>query len=118
MRLALDHHYSPRIAEALRGRGHDARSILERGWQAEDDESLLALCSDAGRALLTNNVADFMVIARQWQAEGRSHAGLVLTSDAGRPRTRASIGRFVVDLGALMAATPGEGGLADRVHWL
>lgn len=44
-------------------------------------EPLLGLCAANGRALLTNNVADLAVIVRQWQAQGRSHHGLIFTSD-------------------------------------
>ena len=32
------------------------------GWEAEEDESLLGLCADDQRTLLTSNVADFAVI--------------------------------------------------------
>lgn len=64
MRLALDHHFSPLIAVGLRDRGHDARAVAELGWQAEADDALLALCATQRRALLTNNVVDFVVISR------------------------------------------------------
>ena len=118
MRLALDHHYSPTIAVLLRERGHDAVAAVERGWQAEDDEALLGLCSADERALLTNNVADFTVLARRWQAQGRAHAGLVFTSDASMPRVRGTIGVYVEALDVLLAAHPARDALADRVWWL
>jgi hypothetical protein len=118
VRLALDHHYSGLIAEQLRARGHDVVSAAERGWQAESDETLLALCAGEGRALLTNNVADFAALARRWQGEGRTHAGLVFTSDASMPRTRATIGRYVTTLDLLLAAYPADDALADGVEWL
>ena len=63
MRLALDHHYPSSIAPTLRDRGHDAVTALERGWHAEEDEALLEFCAGEGRALLTNNVADFAIIS-------------------------------------------------------
>jgi nucleoside-diphosphate-sugar epimerase len=118
MRLALDHHYSTHIAIRLRERGHDVVAAVERGWGAEDDEALLALCETDGRALVTNNVADFTVIARRWATQGRCHAGLVFTSDASMPRSRDTIGRYVEALDALLEAHPAENSFADRVLWL
>lgn len=118
MKLALDRHYSPLIADGLRERGHDAISAVEAGWEGEDDEPLLALCAAARRALLTNNVADFATIVRRWQTEGRSHHGLIFTSDASRPRTRDNIGRYVDALDTLMRAHREPDLFVDRTHWL
>jgi len=118
VKLVLDHHYSPVIATRLRQRGHDVVAALELGWEAEDDEPLLVLCRDEGRALLTNNVADFAVIARHWQADGRTHEGLIFTSDAGMPRTRDTIGRFVEAIAALMHDNPSDNSFTERIHWL
>lgn len=118
MRLALDHHFSPLIAVGLRDRGHDARAVAELGWQAEADDALLALCATQRRALLTNNVVDFVVISRRWRDEGRSPAGLVFTSDARWPRRRDTIGRVVEALDVVMRGHPSDDGLLDTVHWL
>jgi hypothetical protein len=117
VRLALDHHYSPAIAGELRRRGHDV-AAQDRGWQHEDDESLLTICTAEGRALLTNNVGDFSVIARYWAAEGRSHTGLIFTSDTSMPRHRHAIGRYVTALGQLHRSHPADDALRDRIHWL
>ncbi|MDQ6911116.1 MAG: DUF5615 family PIN-like protein [Actinomycetota bacterium] len=118
MRLALDHHYSTQIAIQLRRRGHDVVAAIERGWQPEDDEPLLAFCVDEQRALLTNNVADFSVIAEGWAATGRHHFGMIFTSDTSMPRSRATIGRYVVALDAFLQEHPNDGAVADQVHWL
>jgi L-arabinose isomerase len=63
-------------------------------------------------------VADFAVIARQWQAQGRSHHGLVFTSDHRLPRSRHTIGRYVELLAVLMSDSPAVDSFVDRVHWL
>lgn len=118
MRLALDHHYATAIAVQLRHRGHDAVAAVERGWEAEDDEDLLVLCSHEERALLTNNVADFVMLARIWDTIGASHYGLVFTSDASMPRSRATIGRYVEALDDLLTAHPKDDAIFEQVHWL
>lgn len=118
MKLALDHHYSPRIARTLRQQGHDVIAVAEMGWEAEDDESLLSLCAEAGRALLTNNVTDFAVIARRWISDGRAHRGLVFTSDVSLPRHRDTIGRYVVAISELIHGNPDDDSFIDRIHWL
>ncbi len=118
MRLALDHHYATRIAVQLRKRRCDVAAAIEQGWEQEDDETLLGICAAEKRALLTNNVADFAVIARRWALQGRPHAGLVFTSDASMPRSDQTIGRYVSALQTLMRANPGEGAFHDRIHWL
>lgn len=117
MRLALDHHYSTKIADQLRARDHDVVAAVERGWHLEEDESLLALCHGEQRTLLTNNVADFAFIARQWAAEGRSHSGLIFTSDAAMPRGRNTIGRYVTVLDEILISHRGTHPL-DQVLWL
>jgi hypothetical protein len=116
VKLALDHHYSPLIARGLRGRSFDVVAAVEVGWEAEDDGPLLVLCKSDERCLLTNNVGDFAVIARAWQTEGRTHAGLIFTSDGGWPRSRDTVGRYVDALAEVM--TDNAAGLADRIHWL
>jgi len=118
VKLALDHHFPKVIAQQLRGRGHDAIAIAERGWESEDDESLLAACHHEGRAMMTNNVADFVVIARQWALQGRQHAGLIFTSDQSMPRSRHSTGQFIQALDQLLRSHTAEVAFADRVHWL
>ena len=118
VKLALDHHYSPTIATELRARGHDVIAVIERGWETEPDESLLALCAQDVRAFLTNNVGDFTVIARRWAVEGRQHSGLVLASDASMPRARRTIGRYVEALDALLRANPAPAAFVERVSWL
>jgi uncharacterized protein DUF5615 len=78
LRLFLDAHISgPRIARALRERGHDVRAAdQERELDGLEDEQLLELAAQEGRVMVTFDVKDFTVIARRWAEAGRAHAGL------------------------------------------
>jgi hypothetical protein len=118
VRLALDHHYAPLIAVQLCERGHDVVAAYERGWHDLDDEVLLDRCAAERRSLLTNNVRDLTAVAQHWLEEGRHHSGLVFTSDASLPRTRATVGTYVQRLDELLTANPAKDAFLDRVHWL
>lgn len=118
MKLAFDHHYSPTIAARLRHKGHDVVAAIEQGWEVHEDERLLEVCRQERRSLLTNNVSDFAILTRRWAAEGRSHAGLVFTSDASLPRSCDTIGRYVELLDQLLNAHTGEDAFVDQIHWL
>jgi hypothetical protein len=78
LRLFLDAHISgPRIARALRERGHDVRAAdEERELDGLEDEQLLVLAAEESRVMITFDVGDFAVIARRWAEAGRAHAGL------------------------------------------
>lgn len=119
MRLLLDAHYSPAIAEQLRARGHDVVAAGERDdLRALPDDQLLAVATTEQRALLTNNVADFVRLIQRAAETGTRHFGLVLTSDRTLPRSTRAIGRHVRALEALLQARPAADGLADATIWL
>lgn len=118
MKIALDHHYSRAIAERLREEGHDVVAAVECGWEQVDDETLLGLCEADQRVLVTNNVADFAVIVQRWVEQGRSHPGLIFTSDVSLPRTRATIGKYIELLTALLLNESNSPKWVDRIHWL
>ena len=71
-----------------------------------------------GRALLTANVADFMVLVSRLALEGRDHHGLLLTSDAAVPRSRNTIGLYVRTIDRYLVAHPHQDALRNRVDWL
>jgi hypothetical protein len=119
VRLLLDEHYSPRIAAELRKRGHDVMSATERDdLRGLRDRELLNLASAEGRALMTENVADFMPLAREIAAEGTRHSGVVFTSPRSQPRGPRTIGLYVKLLGRFLRDRPADDALADQVHWL
>jgi hypothetical protein len=78
MRLLLDAHISgPKIARALRERGHEVRAAdEERELDGLEDEQLLELAAEDSRVMITFDVEDFTVTAKRWAEAGRTHAGL------------------------------------------
>lgn len=80
MRLLLDAHLSgPRIAQALRHRGHDVRAAdEERALDGWPDEDLLALAATEGRIMVTFDVKDFPGIVGRWSEAQRPHAGCMI----------------------------------------
>lgn len=119
MRLLLDEQYSPQIAEQLRTSDYDVTAVTgDPTLEGMADASLLHAATEQGRALLTNNVRHFALLARAWEASGQEHLGLIFTSDAGMPRSRETIGAYVDALHRLLDREPGEAGLLGRVEWL
>jgi len=108
------------VAAALRERGHDATSVLDRADLVGRPDALILQAGRAeDRAVVTENVIDFRPLARSVLDRGGSHAGLVFTSNRRWPRhRRATFGRLVDALDALVLELPHERALADREHWL
>lgn len=119
MRLLLDEHYSPEIARALRERGHDVELVKERAdLVGLSDREVWERARSEGRALVTENAADFMLLVREAAAEGEDHFGVVFSSPRSLPRGRATIGVFVESVDALLRERPADDGLLNQVYWL
>jgi hypothetical protein len=120
VRLLLDAMYTPVIAEQLRRRGHDVVSARERPRLAElSDESLLAFAQSQRRAIVTENVPDFLGLDAQYREQSRDHFGMILTTDHGYSRHAAGgIGRLVTTLDAWLQAHPEEATGNSLVWWL
>jgi hypothetical protein len=119
VKLALDEHFPPEIARQLRLRGHDVVTARElvTGTDRSDAE-LLARATAERRAVVTEDVADFVELHRAAVSSGRRHAGLVFTSPRRYPRTRRAIGRLVSALEAFLYAHPGDDALENQTRWL
>lgn len=100
----LDEMYTPAIAEQLRARGHDANAVVERTeLRALPDTDLFALAQTEQRAIVTENVADFSVIAGDYDQRGQVHYGLMLADPSRYPRgSPGTIGRIVTALDRLL----------------
>ncbi len=91
MKALLDEQLSLRIAELLRGRGHDVEAVGERRDLAgRSDRIILEVAVAEGRAVITNNAKDFRPLAAERLARGESHAGLILLPST-RTRTRGAV---------------------------
>ncbi len=71
---------NPALAIERRRRGYDAISCHEAGRNNRhiSDRDQLAYAAHTGRAILTNNVRDFIPLDVRWKRQGRSHAGIVI----------------------------------------
>jgi hypothetical protein len=119
VRLLLDEHYSPRIAAELRKRRYDVVSAAERDdLRGLGDRELWNAASAEGRALMTENVADFMPLVREAAAEGGRHFGVVFTWSRSLPRGPRTIGLYVRELAGFLRDRPADDALADQVWWL
>ena len=119
MRLLLDEMHPPIIAEELRRRGYEAVAVAampELRMLADPD--IFAAAQEERRAVVTENIADFLRIADSHDQTGREHHGLVLIDPGRYPRgSPGTIGRLVKALDALLAEHPGEDPTSLR-HWV
>ena len=103
MRLLLDEMYAPAIAEGLRDRGHDVISVHERpDLVAAPDSAIFAAAEAEERAIVTNNVRDFMPLAHEALQTRAGFHGLILTSDGSLPRSKRMVGTFIRRLDELL----------------
>jgi hypothetical protein len=79
--LFTDEHIDIRLALALARRGFDVLSCQEAGRanQRISDEDQLAFAASKGRALLTFNTVDFIMLDIEWKRIGRRHAGIIVS---------------------------------------
>jgi hypothetical protein len=110
MKLLLDEMYAASIAEQLRARGHDVVSVHDPDYRALEgapDEEIWAAAVAAGRALASENVADFRRIEMTALSRSETSTRLIFTTDRQFPRGDPRIlGRLVLALDALLAAQP------------
>ena len=116
MRLLLDEHFSPEIARQLRAQRRDVVAAREDPeLHALSDRALLEVARREHRALVTENVVDFIELHRESMLTGEEHAGLIFTSSKRFPRNRRAIGRLVRALGALQT---NRSALDGEIVWL
>lgn len=107
--------YDPEIALQLgRGRGLDVKGCdAIRGFP---DRDVFEFAIHDKRAIVTENVPDFVILANEAIAAGRAHHGLILTSNRSFPRARRSTTGAIVKALALLAKSTPD--LTNQMVWL
>jgi hypothetical protein len=119
VRLLLDEHYSPEIARRLRARQHDVAAAAERAdLVGLTDEELFRRMALEERAIMTNNVKDFIPLASRAVLDGEGHFGLLLTSDKSMPRRLDAIGRVVESLDEFLSRHQAKESCRNQIQWL
>ena len=72
-----------RPAVDLRGCGFDVVRTEEADHDTATDEEQLAFATADRRTILTFNIRDFAPLHEQWQAAGRTHAGIIVSQQLG-----------------------------------
>jgi hypothetical protein len=72
---SMDH----RFVRALRARGVDVTTVGEIQTTSFSDDAQLLLATQHQQALYTFNVGDFCQLHRIYMAEGRTHAGIIIS---------------------------------------
>jgi len=119
LRLWLDEMISAEVARQLRRLGYDALGVQETEnlWARRlEDERQLEVAAHAGRALVSFNISDFVLISREWAEVDRRHFGILLIHH----RTCASnnIGGLVRGLTKFLEDHPADDALADQLVFL
>lgn len=119
LRLLIDEMYPHVIAEQLRARGFDVLAVSERKeWRSMADPAIFDLCQSEGRAIVTENIGDYVAIAGVVEQRGVEHFGLILIDPAKFPRgNSATIGNLVRALADLLTERPEMQARSLR-HWL
>lgn len=119
MRLLLDAMYPPAIADQLRIRGRDVTAVTERSeLRSLPDGAVFAVAQRERRAVVTENVADFIPLANEADQRGEPHYGLVLVDPSRYPRgARRTRGQMVTELEKLLGASATDEPSSLR-HWL
>jgi hypothetical protein len=102
-RLLLDEMFPESMAEQLRAKGYDMRAVVASPEFARlPDEQILVGAAEAGRALVTLNIKDFMPLDAQYRATSRLHSGLILVSTKTFPQKLNFIPAVTNSLSALL----------------
>ena len=77
--LLLDEDVRPMLGDILRQRGYDAIHVLEASRGGKSDREQLEYASEHGRAILTHNIRDYLILDGMYRSRGIEHAGILVS---------------------------------------
>jgi len=80
VKLLLDEMHTPGVVVQLTGESFDVVAVAAQPERGLSDEELLAHATTEQRALVTENITDFMPLATQWASQRKPHSGLIFTN--------------------------------------
>lgn len=114
LRLLLDEHFSPKIAQGLRKLGHDVVAVKERlDLLARSDRAHFAAMQDQRRAIVTQDLGDFRPLLEQAANDGERTYGLICVPSKIRLR-RDATGQLLAALDRLLKENPDDDAAAKR----
>lgn len=120
MRLLLDEHFAPEIAERLRqDLGHDVVSVSGTpSLQGKADTFLLDYAAGDRRAIVTQDIRDFAALHSRCLRNERTHYGIVFAPSRRFSRDKKHIGEIVRALDVFIRSRPSDETMIDATHWL
>lgn len=114
MKALLDEQLLPQIAVLLRKAGYDVLAVADHDdLVGHTDRAILEAATRDGRAVITNNSADYRPLAAEWLAQGRTHGGLILLPSS-HTRTRAAVAALAEAIEVVLAAHPDGSSGSER----
>ena len=122
MRLLLDEMISATVADLLRDRGHDVVAVQDPDLEhlrGIDDCELLDHAARQHRAVVTDNIPDFVRCHQRRLDRNRPHLGLLLFTNDTFPRHRhdAFVGQVLAALEQQLNAHPDDDD-SGWIRWL
>jgi hypothetical protein len=120
LKLLLDEHISPDVANGLRrrNRGIEIRYMLE--WEngrflGQDDHACLQEAAAQGLTLVTYDRRTIPPLLKTWAEEGRTHGGVIFVDE--KTISPADIGGLALALASL-ATEAGKWDWTNRIYFL
>ena len=110
--------HAPSVAERLNANGWDVIAVAaEPGLRGLPDADIMLYVSHNRRAIVTENIADFSILADRWATKGENHAGIVFTNPSRFDRASLAYpGNLIRALDALLSEATDHG--SSWVRWL
>lgn len=120
LKLLLDEHISPAVADGLRRRHRSLVVICMSEWESgefmgQDDSASLQQASAQGLTLVTYDLRTIPPLLKAWAEEERKHGGVIFVDD--KTISASDIGGLVRALRSLIRET-GKGDWTNRVCFL